>query len=317
MHARYYHAALGRWTQADTIVPNSANPQDWNRYTYASNNPVLHVDPGGHDDEPWWVSALQATANFCYSFGDHQRNPGPAQFHDNFWAGVGALSMYLDVVGYTARAVAGGRWENAGRGIRGVGQMHWEYAKHPEANAGIVLNAGLAGAPVRAVTQSGPAFVESAGEVFQGKRGAADVLWHGTMFAGDVGTTLGMYSLVSSAGTSTAARLQQAATEADGVVPGEGRVAGTLKHSAAEEIVNSWGNPNLHTEQVYLNGAPVVNNRNVAGSVRLDVVEGDIWSPTAIYDFKFGSAKLTPARIQQIVNHLPKSNVPVTQIKPR
>ncbi len=34
-NARYYDPALGRFVQADTIVPNPASPQDLNRYSYA------------------------------------------------------------------------------------------------------------------------------------------------------------------------------------------------------------------------------------------------------------------------------------------
>jgi RHS repeat-associated protein len=39
--ARYYDAMLGRFISADTIVPNQGNPQDFNRYTYGNNNPIL------------------------------------------------------------------------------------------------------------------------------------------------------------------------------------------------------------------------------------------------------------------------------------
>jgi hypothetical protein len=35
-------------TQPDTIVPDPANPQDWNRYSYARNNPLKYTDPTGH-----------------------------------------------------------------------------------------------------------------------------------------------------------------------------------------------------------------------------------------------------------------------------
>ncbi len=48
MHARFYHPALGRFTQADTIVPSPGNPQDLNRYTYARNSPLSYADPSGH-----------------------------------------------------------------------------------------------------------------------------------------------------------------------------------------------------------------------------------------------------------------------------
>jgi len=39
---------LGRFIQADTIVPNPSDPQDLNRYSYVSNNPLRYVDPSGH-----------------------------------------------------------------------------------------------------------------------------------------------------------------------------------------------------------------------------------------------------------------------------
>jgi RHS repeat-associated protein len=45
--ARFYDPALGRFVQADTIVPNPANPQDLNRYAYVRNNPLSYVDPSG------------------------------------------------------------------------------------------------------------------------------------------------------------------------------------------------------------------------------------------------------------------------------
>ncbi|MBI9049162.1 MAG: RHS repeat-associated core domain-containing protein [Anaerolineaceae bacterium] len=50
-NARYYDAALGRFVQADTIVPNVGNPKSYDRYTYVSNNPVRFVDPSGHNQD--------------------------------------------------------------------------------------------------------------------------------------------------------------------------------------------------------------------------------------------------------------------------
>jgi RHS repeat-associated protein len=46
--ARYYDPELGRFIQADTIVPSPANPQTLNRYAYCGNNPMKYVDPTGH-----------------------------------------------------------------------------------------------------------------------------------------------------------------------------------------------------------------------------------------------------------------------------
>jgi RHS repeat-associated protein len=46
--ARWYDPAPGRFTQPDSIVPNAADPQSWDRYAYALNNPMRFVDPTGH-----------------------------------------------------------------------------------------------------------------------------------------------------------------------------------------------------------------------------------------------------------------------------
>ncbi|MHB1356509.1 MAG: RHS repeat-associated core domain-containing protein [Anaerolineae bacterium] len=46
--ARWYDPAIGRFIQADTIVPEPGNPQSLNRYSYALNNPLKYTDPTGH-----------------------------------------------------------------------------------------------------------------------------------------------------------------------------------------------------------------------------------------------------------------------------
>ena len=51
-NARYYDPTIGRFISADTIVPNPANPQSFNRYSYCFNNPLRYTDPTGHDP-PW------------------------------------------------------------------------------------------------------------------------------------------------------------------------------------------------------------------------------------------------------------------------
>lgn len=46
--ARFYDSTLMRFIQPDTIIPNPADAQGWNGYSYVSNNPLLFVDPTGH-----------------------------------------------------------------------------------------------------------------------------------------------------------------------------------------------------------------------------------------------------------------------------
>jgi RHS repeat-associated protein len=51
MGARFYDSSLNRWLSADTLVPDSANPQSFNRYSYVRNSPLKFIDPTGHLEE--------------------------------------------------------------------------------------------------------------------------------------------------------------------------------------------------------------------------------------------------------------------------
>jgi hypothetical protein len=37
-----------RFIQPDSIIPNPANPQSWNRFSYVLNSPIRYKDPSGH-----------------------------------------------------------------------------------------------------------------------------------------------------------------------------------------------------------------------------------------------------------------------------
>ena len=47
-NSRWYDPLIGRFSQADTIVPQPGNPQSLNRYSYTLNNPLRYTDPTGH-----------------------------------------------------------------------------------------------------------------------------------------------------------------------------------------------------------------------------------------------------------------------------
>jgi RHS repeat-associated protein len=114
---------------------------------------------------------------------------------------------------------------------------------------------------------------------------------------------------------STQQTLQRLANEADAAVPGQGPVAGTRKHTRFGDLVRNLGRTDLNVERSYLNG--LVARRGTRGSIRLDVVEGPLNNPIAVYDLKTGSATLSPSRIQQIQSHLPNPNTPVIIIRPQ
>jgi RHS repeat-associated protein len=61
--ARYYRNTWGRFTQVDPVSGTPADPQSWNRYAYALNNPLRFVDPSGLCGEPATSSSSMA--------GDH------------------------------------------------------------------------------------------------------------------------------------------------------------------------------------------------------------------------------------------------------
>jgi hypothetical protein len=73
----------------------------------------------------------------------------------------------------------------------------------------------------------------------------------------------------------------------------------------------------LRDEVRYVGGLPWDAGDPVKGSVRLDVEEGSIHSPTWVWDYKSGNARLKVVRINQI----PKAsgigpNVPIHEVKP-
>ncbi len=49
MNARYFMPYIYRYLSPDSIVPDPANPQSLNRYSYVRNAPINYTDPSGHD----------------------------------------------------------------------------------------------------------------------------------------------------------------------------------------------------------------------------------------------------------------------------
>lgn len=72
--ARYYNPQLGRFISADSIVTDATDPQDFNRYTYVLNNPLIYVDPSGnswlseafHDAEDWVSEHTQEATGMLF-----------------------------------------------------------------------------------------------------------------------------------------------------------------------------------------------------------------------------------------------------------
>ncbi len=70
MHARYYSPIAGRFLTPDPInSADPANPQSWNKYAYALNNPINYVDPDGRES----VGLNQDLDNRAYLRGELTR----------------------------------------------------------------------------------------------------------------------------------------------------------------------------------------------------------------------------------------------------
>src|SRR5256885_6839934 len=55
-----YDPVLARFMMADPLIQSASNLQDYNRYSYGSNNPLCGVDPTGYS---WLSYAVHSAAN--------------------------------------------------------------------------------------------------------------------------------------------------------------------------------------------------------------------------------------------------------------
>jgi RHS repeat-associated protein len=73
-NARYYSPYLNRFISPDTVIPDPVNPQNFNRYSYVTNNPLRYVDPSGHDGEPWWQRLATAPVRLAVNLSSGVSN---------------------------------------------------------------------------------------------------------------------------------------------------------------------------------------------------------------------------------------------------
>jgi RHS repeat-associated protein len=125
VHARFFADRFARFLSPDQINGRPEDPQSWNRYTYARNNPLKYVDPDGRAIETAWD-----VASFVVGAGSFIRDVGAGSY------GAAALDlggMVVDGLAVATPFVPGG----AGAGIR---------AARLAAKAEDVIDAGRAGA---------------------------------------------------------------------------------------------------------------------------------------------------------------------------
>jgi RHS repeat-associated protein len=117
--ARYYGSKIGRFTTTDPVYTwreNLADPQRWNRYAYALNNPLRNVDPDGKVAIPVIVAGIWAAYEIgsqlydAYTLGSTLGDP-------NATAGEKAAATGGFVIGAIA---PGGGYGTAGKKAVGM-----------------------------------------------------------------------------------------------------------------------------------------------------------------------------------------------------
>ncbi len=132
--ARYHGSAQGRFLSPDPLgnfVATAADPQSWNMYAYARNNPLSLVDPTGLDycsDEGYDINSGDVSEEDCYQIGGtwnpdavfvtnvDQYNGDQATSYGDDSGGLDGSGPSVDALGQTFSVDAFGRATSGGSG---------------------------------------------------------------------------------------------------------------------------------------------------------------------------------------------------------
>ncbi|WP_165940138.1 RHS repeat domain-containing protein [Dyadobacter psychrotolerans] len=100
MNGRLYDPVLGRMLSPDNYISDAGFSQDYNRYSYARNNPLLYTDPDGN--MPWITMAIGAAIGGVingYTYAIQGKG-----FFNGFWRGaitgaIAGLTGYYAPIG--------------------------------------------------------------------------------------------------------------------------------------------------------------------------------------------------------------------------
>ncbi len=124
MNGRLYDPVLGRMLSPDNYISDAGFSQDYNRYTYARNNPLKYTDPDGNN--PLITGLIGAFVGgfvngFSYAFQGKE-------FFQGFWRGaitgaIAGLTRYYAPIGAAggfAYGAASGAVGGVGAGLNGT-----------------------------------------------------------------------------------------------------------------------------------------------------------------------------------------------------
>lgn len=120
MNGRLYDPDTGRFLQADPVIQDPLNGQNYNRYAYVQNNPLSYTDPTGFS---WWtkwrkpILGLVAAIAAPWAVGElFLANVGVGEIGTFAYGSIGSEAAGLTGAGQAAAAMAGGA---AAGGVQG------------------------------------------------------------------------------------------------------------------------------------------------------------------------------------------------------
>jgi len=147
--ARYYDPELGRFISADPTIQHPYDPQDFNRFAYARNNPAKYIDPTGLGFWSWLKSFF---AGFVGAVAAVVLAPVVGPVFSGMIGGAisGAIAGAFD--GGLSGALRGAMWGAALGGAMGAG-----YAGFDQIGLGMhfLVGAAVGGAAYSGVTGGG------------------------------------------------------------------------------------------------------------------------------------------------------------------
>ncbi len=113
MNGRLYDPVVHRFLQPDNFVQDPSNTQNYNRYSYVMNNPLMFTDFSGESWNSWWAANWKTVVTIAAAVGTAVvivASLGTATpLVAAFWAGAGA-GLVGGVVG---TRLNGGSWEDS------------------------------------------------------------------------------------------------------------------------------------------------------------------------------------------------------------
>jgi RHS repeat-associated protein len=126
MNGRLYDPLLGRMLSPDNYVQDASGTQNFNRYSYCFNNPMLYTDPSG--ELPWLIPVIIGAvvgAEIGGACADNFVHWAPWDWDQKSWEGALVGAIIGASIGYGWSAAVGPAGGITGN-VAGTGKMAWK-----------------------------------------------------------------------------------------------------------------------------------------------------------------------------------------------